>query len=128
MTEQTVKTSYLSARAVTFSPLKLCAAAASYCLRALLVPQQPAVSVEQSKLPSSTNIPCLFTGRLVIKIKPTIHEYKDTFNRASDSIYPLISSAPCIFGAIKKTKAGFMPVRTGDLWTTNGPLLNLKHI
>lgn len=35
------------------------------------------------------------------KNHPTIHGHKDTFNKGSDSIYPLISSAFYIFGVIK---------------------------
>lgn len=36
------------------------------------------------------------------KNHPTIHEHKDTINKGSDSIYPLISSALYIFRVIKR--------------------------
>lgn len=37
------------------------------------------------------------------KNHPTIHEHKDTINKGSDSISPLISSALYIFSVIKKS-------------------------
>lgn len=103
--EQTIKTPYLSVQAITFHTEKQrlynqATVSIISTLQALLFPQPPAVCIEQSKLPSSTNIPCLFMGRPVIKIIPQ-YMNKDTFNKGCDSIYTLIFSALSIFCVVK---------------------------
>lgn len=70
--------SYLAVQTITSFAENSCTSHNFYyfhTLQAPLFPQLPAVCIEQSKLPSSTNIPCLFIGRPVIKIIP---QYMDT--------------------------------------------------
>lgn len=124
-----MKASYLTVQAFTFPAENtvLYVKATIYIvstLHTLFFPQPPAVCTEQSKLPSSTNTPRLFTGRPVIKIIP---QYMNT--KALIQSILLSSLALYIFSVIKKT--ALLVVRC-DLWITKQtaaelPLLNLGN-
>lgn len=90
---QTMKTSYLIVQSfLTVNSLPYVKATISFIPK-VFIAQPPALSIGQIKLPSSTNIPCLFTGRPVIKITSQYVNTKTPLTKAviqSNRLSPLL--------------------------------------
>lgn len=117
-----MKTSYLTVQAITFPAVNSVSKSHSfYCFHttnSLLL--SATCSVHRAKQTAVQHKHTLsFHREAGDKNHPTIHEYKDTFNKGSDSIYSLISCALYIFSVIKRQLHWWWEVTYGsqtDCW------------